>query len=170
MSSLRKTSQSDLKTVRYLVRRGQVVDESSKDATLLSPDAQYRGAGLVRQELDYNQRVRAEQVGDSGYLESGQVLVAPEVASLEIRYFDGTTVFDTWEMQTNLQLPVAVEVRLILVDPEFAGSVQSALANGGREFRQTIFLPTARPPSATATGTGTTNSTTTGSTGTSTGT
>jgi prepilin-type N-terminal cleavage/methylation domain-containing protein len=170
-ASLKKSPQSDLKTVRYFLRKGLIINENSKDSTVLSANAQLNGAGLVRQELEYTQRVRAEQIGDTPFLQTGQVLIAPEVAMLEVRYFDGTTVLDTWEMQVNGQLPYAVEIRLVLAKPEHAGSVQSAMAEGGREFRQMIFLPTARPPAATTatTTTGTGTSTTGTSTGTSTG-
>jgi hypothetical protein len=168
--------QSDLKTVRYYVRQGNAIDPDSIDATSLSPDAQYAGTGLVRQEVDRAKRIWAEQTCDTTLLEMGEVLIAPEVVALEIRYFDGTTVLDTWEMQSMGLLPIAVEIRLWLAEPEVVGSAEpvrpgtAAIPENAHEFRQTIFLPTSRPPTTTATGTGTTGSTTTGASATSTGT
>lgn len=163
-ATLHKTGTgSDLKTVRWLVRQGQAVDPNSEDITSMAADAQYRGAGLVRQEVDRAQRLWAEQSNDLSILESGQRLIAPEVVGMQFRYFDGSEVLEYWDTQTMGRLPLAVEVRLWLAEPEVANSVQVAtmgsqgvLANA-REFRQTIFLPTAQPPSAAS---GTTTTTT----------
>jgi hypothetical protein len=147
---------TDLRSVRYYVRQGDVVNPNSVDATSFSATAQLRGAGLVRQEMGRAERLFAEQIGDPSVSETGQVLVAPEVGKLEIRYFDGTTVLETWDMQLYGQLPVAVEIRIWLGDPtEMATtgivlSGQSGLAANAREFRQTIFLPTARPAETTS--------------------
>jgi hypothetical protein len=145
---------SDLKTIRYFIRQGEAINPSSVAATSLTPGAQARAAGLIRQEIDRAQRVAAEQTADQGTLESGQRLVAPEVVRMEIRYFDGTDVLDTWDMQINGGLPPAVEVRLWIADPELinAGFGGQPALDQSREFRQTIYLPQAKPPS-TATST-----------------
>ncbi|MEX2317778.1 MAG: hypothetical protein WD669_11540 [Pirellulales bacterium] len=170
-SPLRQSSriaQSDLKTVRYFVRRGEAINPNSVAATSLTPEAQARAAGLVRQEIDRAERLAAEEMGDQGTLESGQRLVAPEVVQIEIRYFDGSEELDTWDMQTNGGLPPAVQVRLWIADPELVASgevaASGALGNS-REFRQTIYLPQARPATTGSSTAGTTG--TTGTTGTS---
>jgi uncharacterized membrane protein YgcG len=138
---------SDLKSVRYFVRPGEVVPPGSAAATSLSPDEQLRGGGLVRQEIPRSTRLWAEQSGNTAVLDSGQALVASEVVHIEFRYFDGTQVTEFWEMLEKNCLPVAVEVSLWLApldaeDTSVAGRFDSTnLANTAREYRQTIFLP-----------------------------
>jgi hypothetical protein len=161
--------QSSLRSVRYFIRQGQMIDPSNPQATSLQVDPRFPPGGLVRQDIDRAQRVAAEENGNQAVLESGQTLIAPEVVAMEIRYFDGLAVFDTWDMQLKGGLPLAVEVRLWLADPQTLNSPtaasmgQQGLLETAHEFRQTIFLPSAVPPAATSTATGTgTTSTGTG--------
>jgi hypothetical protein len=161
--------QGDLKTVRYYVRKGTAIDPNSIDVTSFSPDAQNAAGGLVRQEIDRAKRVLAEQAGNTALMELTEVLLAPEVTALEFRYFDGATVFEAWEMQSMGVLPIGVEIRLWLADPQAMASPDAARGGtaarteNAREFRQMVFLPAARPPHAAATtATGTTTGTGTG--------
>lgn len=167
---------SDLKTVHYFYRQGQeVTDTSSVTITSLSPTAQKDQlliGGLIRQDIDRAQRLAAEELGDQTTLDSGQKLIAPEVVGMEFRYFDGTQVLETWDTKVNGGLPPAIEVRLWLADPneihaaEATGAGILASRAAAREFRQTIFLPLAKPASTTTTDS-TSSSGTTSSTGTS---
>jgi hypothetical protein len=174
------TPATDLKVVRYFVRQGQAVDTTTADATSLAPTMQYAGAGLVRQVLDRAERAYADQVGESGFYELGQQLIAPEVGRIEFRYFDGAAVlgnWDTalqaWDMTTYGSMPTAIEVRIFLGEPaemvanQAAQTMGSALSQTTREFRRVFFLPVARPAETSTTDTSTTD---TGSTGTTTGT
>jgi hypothetical protein len=174
------TPATDLKVVRYFVRQGQAVDTTTADATSLSPNMQYLGAGLVRQVMDRAERTYADQVGDTGFYEVGQQLIAPEVGKIEFRYFDGTavlgnwdTALQTWDMTTYGYMPPAIEVRIWLGDPaemvanQASRTMGTALSQSAREFRHVFFLPIARPAETSTTGTSTTD---TGSTGTTTGT
>jgi hypothetical protein len=138
---------SDLKTVRYFLRQGEQVDAASVAATFLSPELRQRAGGLVRQEIPRAMRTFAELSGNSALLDSGQVLVAPEVVHLEFRYYDGQQVSDVWDMQEEESLPLAVEVRIWLASSEIAGTTGrsqydlAGLVNRAREYRQTVYLP-----------------------------
>ena len=166
------TPATDLRTVRYFVRQGQAIDTSTADATSLSPSMQYLGNGLVRQEISRAEKVYAEQIGDSSIYEMGQQLIAPEVGRIEFRYFDGSAVLGTWDtalqswdMTVNAFLPPAIEVRIYLGDPDQMASAEvsrmapTALAEIAREFRQVIYLPTAKPLATTTTETTATTTT-----------
>ena len=145
---------SDLKSVRYFIRPGEPVDAGSVAATSLSPVAQLRAGGLVRQEIPRRMRVWAEQSGNTALLDSGQALVAPEVVHIEFRYFDGTQVADVWDMVERNSLPLAIEVRLWIAPTGsdlMAGSYDpTSLANNTREYRQTVFLPMAQVANSAA--------------------
>lgn len=140
---------SDLKTVRYFIRQGEQIDAASGAAHILAPDVQQRAAGLVRQVIPRPVFNFAQQSGDPALLESGQMLLAPEVVYLEFRYYNGQQVVDTWDMQEERSLPVAIEVRIWLASPESSGAAAGArydLAStigNARQYRQTVYLPMA---------------------------
>lgn len=146
MSSSGTVPPSDLKSVRYFVRRGGQLEAGSTALTVLDDASQQQGAGLVRQEIPRLLRVFAEQTGNSAVLESGQKLVAPEIIHIEFRYFDGSQVVEQWDMGERNSLPLAVEVRIWLSTPDpenpalsyydWAQKISSA-----RQYRQTVYLP-----------------------------
>jgi hypothetical protein len=146
-SSMAQSSRpSDLKTIRYFVRPGDVITPGSAAATSLSPEAQLSGGGLVRQEMPRSARVWAEQSGNTALLESGQSLIAPEVVHIEFRYFDGIQVTDMWDMLEKNCLPVAIEVSLWIAPVDTASGVAdrfstTGLPNNAREYRQTVYIP-----------------------------
>jgi hypothetical protein len=135
----------DLKTVRYFIRQGEQVDPG-RTATI-SPEQQQRAGGLVRQLIPRATRTFAERTGNSAMLESGQVLIAPEVVHLEFRYYDGRQVTDVWDMQEERSLPQCIEVRIWLALPGAAGEASdseydlASLIGSAREYRQTVYLP-----------------------------
>jgi type II secretory pathway pseudopilin PulG len=141
------TPASELTTVRYFVRPGGRIESGSIAATTLAPELQWQAGGLVRQEISRTARIFAEQSGNSAVLDSGQVLVAPEVVHLEFRYFDGEQLLDMWEMQEAEALPLAVEVRLWIAaaTPGNVGQLTSydrtELIAGARQYRQWVNLP-----------------------------
>lgn len=136
---------ADLKTVHYSVRQGEAIEPGSAAATSLAPDAQAHAGGLVRQEIPRRMRVFAEESGDSGLLESGQTLVAPEVVGLEFKYYDGSEATDVWDMKETKTLPIAIEVCVWLRSSRVAsaGATSSAadMATSARAYRQTVYLP-----------------------------
>jgi hypothetical protein len=141
-------SPSDLQTVRYFLREGDRTDASGVAATALSADMRGLAGGLVRQEIPRPARLFAEQNANSAVLESGQVLVAPEVVHIEFRYFDGEQILELWDMVEERSLPRAVEVCIWLVTAHEAAASAAAydareLMNIARPYRQTVFLPMA---------------------------
>jgi len=141
---------SDLKSVRYFIRQGTAIDSSDVAATALgSPDAQNRVGGLVRQTIDRAVRETAEQAGNAQLLNSGQMLLAPEVTQIQFRYFDGTTAYDQWSMQEQNAMPTAVEVRIWL-DP--AGVAGNQSYNSTPQTNEHMYLETIALPLAQATG------------------
>jgi uncharacterized membrane protein YgcG len=138
---------SDLKTIRYFIRPGEVVPPGDVAATSLSPEGQMAAGGLVRQEIPRSTRLWAEQSGNTAVLESGQSLIASEVVGIEFRYFDGTQVLDVWDMVEKSCLPAAIEIS-VWIAPLDAAETSTAgrydatgLANNAREYRQTVYLP-----------------------------
>jgi prepilin-type N-terminal cleavage/methylation domain-containing protein len=143
-----RPSPSDLKSIRYFIREGDRADATGLAATALGHESQAFAGGLVRQEIPRPARMFAEQNANSAVLESGQVLIAPEVIHIEFRYFDGEQVLEMWDMAETRSLPRAVEVRIWLTSSGEAmadGAVADAetLLSTSREYRQTVFLPMA---------------------------
>jgi uncharacterized membrane protein YgcG len=140
---------SEVKTIRYFVREGLAADASGLAGTSLSPEMQIRGGGLVRQEVPRAAQEFAERYGGSSVAETGQTLIAPEVANLQFRYFSGQEVTELWDMQETRALPLAVEITIWLVSPNDASGAggttynMAALPANAREYRQTVFLPMA---------------------------
>lgn len=141
---------SDAKVIRYFVRQGNTIDPSDIAATAISPQANLTVGGLVRQTLDRAIREAAVQGGNSQVLNSGQVLLAPEVTQLQFIYFDGATAIDVWDMQERGTMPTAVEVR-IWIAPDAIEAEESAVPLQPRLYRQTVDLPLALASGATAT-------------------
>ncbi len=140
---------NSVKTVRYFVRQGQPVQAGSAAVTSLAPDLQLEAGGLVRQEIARPARVFAEQTGDQTVLDSGQTLIAPEVAHIEFRYFDGTLgqVLDYWDMKEKRSLPPSIEVRIWIwpanADPATTSTSDvTSIMNNCHEYRQIVFVPT----------------------------
>jgi len=147
---------SDVKTVRYFIRQGNQIGSGSLAATSLAPEEQLRAGGLVRQEIDRAVRTFAEESGSQAVLDAGQTLLAPEVVRIEFYFFDGTEVYDVWDMQEHGSLPLAIEVRLWLLTPDDENQ-QSLLPNNAmsiaanaREYRQTVYLPMSAVASSSA--------------------
>ncbi len=98
---------SDVKTVAYYVTR--------------QADLQEQG-GLVRRELDRAVTAWAEEQGTLVDMElehqlSGEPL-APEVAAIEFRYFDGGQWHEEWDSVERGGLPLAVEIGIALLPPQ----------------------------------------------------
>jgi len=140
---------SDFKTVRYFLREGDRSNASGVAATGRESEMQNFTGGLVRQEIPRPARLFAEQNANSAVLDSGQVLVAPEVVHIEFRYFNGgEQVFEAWDMANARALPLAVEVRIWLItaaeaDANAAAYDVEGLISIARQYRQTVFLPMA---------------------------
>jgi hypothetical protein len=127
----------DLKTIYYWLAESQAADASAPTGA-----ATHRGSGLVRKEGPWlrprddasstagSQPLRAGDLADPNdltlFYESRlpeqneypdrSIVVAPEVAGLEFRYFDGIASVEQWNSATQGRLPRAVEVSIFLRD------------------------------------------------------
>ncbi len=144
---------SDLKSIHYFVRQGATIDPSAAAASAISPDAQQSVGGLVRQTLDRAIRDVAEQSANSQLLNSGQVLLAPEVTQIQFVYFDGSAATDTWDMQERGSLPTAVEVR-VWIAPDAIEAESSAVPLEPRMYSETVDLPLAAASQTAASASG----------------
>lgn len=133
---------SDAKTVRYFIRQGATIDPSAPAAAAITATTQDGAGGLVRQTVDRAVREVAEQSANSQLLESGQVLLAPEVTQIQFVYFDGTTVYDVWDMQERGSIPTAIEVR-VWIAPDPIEAEASPVPLQPRMYSQTVALPLA---------------------------
>jgi hypothetical protein len=145
---------TDARTVHYFIRQGNAMDPSDIAATSLSGTAQQRAGGLVRQTIDQAVRTMAESGGSSDVLDTGQVLIAPEVVRIEFQYYDATQgqAVDTWSMQEQSAMPAAIEVRIWLAATG-ASSPPVSYASGSMPsdahmYSETIDLPLAAATAA----------------------
>jgi hypothetical protein len=145
---------TDAQTVRYFIRQGNAMDPSDITATSLSGTAQQQAGGLVRQTIDQAVRTMAESGGSSDVLDTGQVLIAPEVIHIEFKYYDATQgqAVDTWNMQEQNAMPAAVEVRVWLANTAAGASTvsysSSSTPSDGHMYCETVDLPLAAATAA----------------------
>ena len=99
-------------------------------------------------------------------LDSNEVLLAPEVVRVEFRFYDGSNIADTWDMNELKTLPVAVEVCIWLRSPNATNEPvmtnydTATLADTTHEYRQVVYVPMAQVANAAQTSTSTDSSTT----------
>jgi len=157
---------TDLKTVHYFIRPGEAVETGSASVTSLDPAAQARIGGLVRQEIPRAMRNFAEKNGGSNVLESNEVLLAPEVVRMEVRFFNGSEIAETWDMREQKSMPVAVEVCIWLRSPNATNEPvttnydTATLNETTHEYRQVVYVPMAQVANAAQTSNSSTTSTT----------
>ncbi|MDB4749353.1 prepilin-type cleavage/methylation domain-containing protein [Rubripirellula sp.] len=142
---------SDLKTVAYYVQSsdstGGVLDalaELDPDATELMP------GGLIRRSLDRAATVEAATMGNVSTLNQTGDLLAPEIKSIEFSYWDGLTWQMEWSSDEFGELPLAVQVRIYMVDPALAATADSDTISllgpdSMRAFSHIVRLPMAVP-------------------------
>jgi hypothetical protein len=140
---------SDAKTVRYFVRQGAAIDPSSPAAAAITATTQDGAGGLVRQTVDRAIRDLAQQSANSQLLDSGQLLLAPEVTQIQFVYFDGATIYDVWDMQERGGMPTAIEVR-IWIAPDAIEAEASVVPLEPKMHSQTVALPLAPTAQAAA--------------------
>jgi len=83
-------------------------------------------------------------------------LLAPEIVKMELAYYDGTDLVETWDSFQEAGLPAGVEIRLTIYEPSFESSAddraartrltgQRYKANELVEYRRFVRLPKASP-------------------------
>ena len=101
-----ETVVSDSKTVAYYVISDVLGGMTSGSSISQST------SGLVRREYDRATTIWAAEQGLLADLEQDVEPIAPEVAIIEFRYFDGTTMVEEWDSEERGGLPVAVEIAI----------------------------------------------------------
>ncbi len=140
----------------------------SPPGTVYEAEATAAPAGLIRRELDFETPLNAIEpsaaadaeptVGvdmdmaplsptpDSGSSTAAPTAVddrwtwVPEVVSLEFRYFDGNGWSGSWNSLLRGSLPVAVEVRLALGDPQTAASIETEMQDTDANLEPDAYL------------------------------
>jgi prepilin-type N-terminal cleavage/methylation domain-containing protein len=124
---------------------------SSNDVSL-TPGSD--GLGLARLEGDRMAIDHADLQMDTQLLAAAAKIIAPEVVSIQFRYFDGTTWLDMWDSTAYGALPQAIEVTLGFRAPlvEQDSSLTASPAPTVEEYvRHVIYVPIAEPYSASST-------------------
>lgn len=140
---------SDLKTVAYFVQpagAGGVNDplDQINSQAASNPNA-LAGGGLVRRSLDRSATAFAVTNGGAATLNQTGELLAPEITGIEFAYWDGTTWLQEWSSDEYGELPMAVQVRLYMNDPETAITGEITDSSMTRTFMHVVRLPLARP-------------------------
>lgn len=147
---------ADLKTVHYYVRSDGGSLPATVQSTTSMPTATGSESGLIRQEIPRLVRAFAEQAGNTSSLETQDALIAPEVVKLQFRYYNGSELFETWEMKERKTLPVAIEVKIWLKSPSVNENSNSKdednrptrtatmdTIENAHEYRRIVYLPMA---------------------------
>ncbi len=142
---------SDLKTVAYYVQADESIGGVLDSLAELDPDAsELTTGGLVRRSLDRAATVEAATMGNVNTLNQTGDLLAPEIKSIEFSYWDGLTWQLEWSSDEFGELPLAVQVRIFMVDPalaatENADAISALGPDSMRVFSHIVRLPMAVP-------------------------
>ena len=142
---------SDMKTVAYYVQDTGSIGGVQDPLSQLDPteDSMSPG-GLVRRSLDRAATAEAASTGNLTTLNQTGELLAPEITGIEFSYWDGLTWQLEWSSDEYGELPLAVQVRLYMVDPlleatKDSDSIALMGADSMRTFTHIVRLPMAQP-------------------------
>lgn len=116
---------SDIKTVSYSLGAPETGDLIKSDAASNSL------GGLYRRELERAESAWAAQQGQSDMLTQATEQFE-EVVDLQFTYYDGATVYDSWDSTQQGKLPSAIKVALSIRRP--AGQSSSAAENAAEDL------------------------------------
>lgn len=105
-------------------------------------------SGLIRTEGDRLATLMIENKSNTTTTAlSAQQLLAPEVTSLQFRYFDGVAWFTTWDSEESGRLPRAVEVNMVLAPLKYRSGplFRVAVNASANQCRTVVLLPTSDP-------------------------
>lgn len=141
---------SDLQSVSYFLAARGSGALASKVAELATPSLDApKIAGLARIEGDQMSIVFADSKSNINEMAGIAEVIAPEVIALQFRYFDGSAWYDTWDSQTSVRLPLAVEMTLGFEIPPNPREEKLRRRTReqvvGRTIRQVIPVPMAVP-------------------------
>lgn len=150
---------SDLLSVSYFVAQpgadglsGAVAAQASMqgDSAALARGSQ-SPAGLARLEGDRMAMDHADQEQDTAALATAAQVIAPEIATITFRYFDGQAWVETWDSTAMDRLPQAVEVIFGYRDAVAEAETPTALSSVvpiSQTVRHVIVVPMAEPAAA----------------------
>jgi hypothetical protein len=98
---------ADIKTVYYFLAQAS--------AGVTTSDT-----GLMRSEMNRATALFASENGDFEIFTQNAEPLAAEVVGLQFRYFDGFEWFPEWSSQERNGLPLAIEIALVIADPQSA--------------------------------------------------
>lgn len=138
---------SDVKTVAYYIQNQSTTAMGGATDVFGDPSVT---SGLVRRQLDRAVTQYALANANSTALQQAGEIIAPEVVSLEFRYFDGLEWLLEWDSELEGGLPMAVEI-IMRVRPvtELNGELIASAdpldldENQLMFFRSIVRLPTA---------------------------
>lgn len=141
---------SDMKTVSYYLGSEDGSTNVPSGGGLSGIDV--RGRGLYRHTLDRAVAAYALENGNENGSIGKTDLLADEVIGLQFMYFDGAGWTEEWDSTSMEGLPVAIEITLILGDPEQPETATTSFNPFGstseeeeseRYYTLTVNLPTA---------------------------
>ncbi|MEK6236696.1 MAG: prepilin-type N-terminal cleavage/methylation domain-containing protein [Planctomycetales bacterium] len=100
---------SETRTISYYVISPESADSGTVARSNLS-----QAPGLYRREMDRATALWAMEQGSQPIADGDEAPIAPEVAALEFRYFDGAEWFSEWDSDDREGLPTAIEVKLMI--------------------------------------------------------
>lgn len=142
---------SDVKGITYFIAEpnGQGTTGSRRDR-MFTDEVEQMG-GLYRRQIDRAVAAYAGEETAISNVDNYTNLIAPEVAELSFRYFDGNDWQDAWDSVEMDRFPMAIEIVLVL-DPARLTSERGTYSYNGfneetmQRIRKVIHLPIAEPP------------------------
>lgn len=110
------------------------------------PSGVSASSGLVRFEGDRMAAEVQEEKGANPTNVSTPQVLAPEVATFELRYFDGRIWYATWDSDTMGRIPRAVEIKFSFHPPKRKPPLLNAAVSRSMDsFRSVILIPVSDP-------------------------
>jgi type II secretory pathway pseudopilin PulG len=137
---------SDIKRIAWLVALNP---STSADPNSIDPVGDTMG-GLFRREVDRAVSAYRQEPDTPPGPDEYTRLMAPEIVSLQFRYWDGTNWLSEWQSSSIGGYPLAVEITLLL-DPDRTPNVAASPSRGEADvnlenttlYRTVVHLPVA---------------------------
>jgi type II secretory pathway pseudopilin PulG len=152
------TSRADLPaTVRYYVVDGdRLTSQALAQRGVPEDDRRSTSAGGLYRATRPTASLGEgdDALGETADADEDARLLAPEVVKLELHYFDGTTLTDSWDAYDAGGLPAGVEIRLTLYEPRIEDDAEETadrVASGRLrenelvEYRRFVRIPSISP-------------------------
>jgi hypothetical protein len=145
---------SDIKTVSYYLQPLDALSDDEKSMTQGGFTEEAKHGGLVRRVIDRATARTAYLMNDTTFLDKAGDVIAPEITSVQFRYFDGSLWVEEWDSEAYGGLPVAVEITLGITPMRFLqtdeddvpfGGGTDELFQGEMYYHMWVRLPAARP-------------------------